>query len=53
MNGFKTKLNNHHQIKFNKLKEHSFTIEHSQCFVEYDIRGFKVKNLDHINTDVE
>ena len=27
-------------------------IKHSQCDVEYDISGFKIKNMDKVNDDV-
>lgn len=39
-------------IALNPKKKLAFTIRHSQCTVEYDVEGFKMKNLDKVNDDV-
>ncbi len=40
------------QITVNPKKQLFFTIKHSQCNVEYNVEGFKMKNLDKVNDDV-
>lgn len=39
-------------IAMNPKKKMAFTIKHSQCTVEYDVEGFKMKNLDKVNDDI-
>ena len=35
-----------------KSKNLLFLIKHSQCKVEYNLKDFKLKNLDKVNDDV-
>ena len=39
-------------LKINKTDKLKFIIEHSQCDVQYQITGFKMKNQDKTNEDV-
>ena len=39
-------------ITLNPKKKMAFTIKHSQCTVEYNVEGFKMKNLDKVNDDI-
>jgi myosin heavy subunit len=40
-------------IKFDLINKGRFTIIHSQCEVSYNIEGFKLKNQDKVNLEIE
>lgn len=51
-NGIQDRFMNTNLIALNPKKKLAFTIKHSQCTVEYDVDGFKMKNLDKVNDDI-
>lgn len=53
ISGFQRKFNKNKLMRFDLLKKKNFTIIHSQCEVTYNIDGFKFKNQDKINQDIE
>jgi myosin heavy subunit len=53
ISGFQRKFNKNKLMRFDLLKKNNFTIIHSQCEVTYNIDGFKFKNQDKINQDIE
>lgn len=53
MHGFQRDFGKHRHIKFDLLNKNNFTIIHSQCEVTYNIVGFKAKNQDKVNADIE
>jgi myosin heavy subunit len=53
ISGFQRKFNKNKLMRFDLLKKNNFTIIHSQCEVTYNIEGFKFKNQDKINQDIE
>lgn len=40
-------------MKFNKNKDLFILVKHSQCDVTYSLNGFKMKNMDKINDDIQ
>lgn len=40
-------------IKFDKINKNKFTVIHSQCEVCYNVDGFRLKNQDKVNIEIE
>ncbi len=53
IHSFQSKLINKQILKFNKINNAEFILEHSQCQVAYSIQGFKKKNQDKVKTEIE
>jgi myosin heavy subunit len=51
-NGIQERFLTTNQISVDLKKKLFFTIKHSQCSVEYNTDGFKMKNLDKVNDDI-
>ena len=53
MANFNSKLKTNKFVKFDKKNNAKFTIIHSQCEVCYSVQGFKAKNQDKVNSELE
>lgn len=51
--GFNSKIPKSKHLTFHKMNNKIFEIKHSQCDVSYSIEGFKTKNQDKVNTEIE
>ena len=53
MHGFQRDFGKSSFLKFELINKKNFTIIHSQCEVTYNIEGFKLKNQDKVNVEIE
>ena len=53
MHGFQRDFGKSAMVKFDLINKNNFTIVHSQCEVTYGIEGFKMKNQDKVNVEIE
>jgi myosin-7 len=53
ISGFQRDFATSKLVRFDLINKNRFTIVHSQCEVSYNIEGFKLKNQDKVNSDIE